>query len=204
MPRKRRAPDEAGAGDWRQPLYFLHGEVFTEDDDETTTWKGTWVASESGLPALQEFEESEESFVLSSGDFLGTGVPLEIRCPIGRSGTFSGSYTMGDGRSFGDHNHRLVVLDHDGERCSLVAERGESTIGGEYISIGRLVFAKRGDKGPTTLTLARRYLTADNPRVNQTPWQFVTEIANQVNKGAACREKDDFAAQMLAPWKLLE
>ena len=33
MPRKRRAPDETAGGDWRAPLYFLHGEVYTEDDD---------------------------------------------------------------------------------------------------------------------------------------------------------------------------
>ena len=87
---------------------------------------------------------------------------LEVRCPIGRSGSFSGSYVQGDGRTFGDHIHRLCVLDHS-EGCSFIAERGESTIGGEYISVGRLVFPK-GGKSFATLTLARR---APNPSASR-------------------------------------
>ena len=202
MPRsfKKRPISETGPQTWRQPLYFLHGEVYSEDDGETTSWKGSWVASEGAMPSLQDFFESEEKFHLKSFDFLGTGVPLEVRCPIGRSGGFSGIYSQGDGRSFYDHEHRLVILDH-GEACSLVAERGESTIGGEYISVGRLTFPK-GKLDNAYLTLARRYITAEDPRSKITPWQFVFDIANQVSR-ASCREKDDFASQALAPWKLL-
>jgi hypothetical protein len=198
--KRRQAPEPAAGADWRAPLYFLHGEVYTDEDGETTVWKGSWVASAEGLPSLHEFDESEEMFELKSSDFVSTGVPLEVRCPIGRSGSFGGSYVQGDGRTFGDHVHRLCVLDHS-DVCSLVAERGESTIGGEYVSIGRLVFAKSG-KGLATLTLARRYITSADARATMSPWQFVFGIAGQVSR-VSCREKDDFVAQALAPWKLL-
>jgi hypothetical protein len=200
LKRRQAAEPPTTGADWRAPLYFLNGEVYTDEDGETTVWKGTWVASEGTLPSLQEFDASEEMFELKSRDFLGTGVPLEVRCPIGRSGSFSGTYAQGDGRTFSDHVHRLCVLDH-GEGCSLVAERGESSIGGEYVSIGRIVFPK-GGRGLATLTLARRYITAADARTAMTPWQFVFGIAGQVSR-ASCREKDDFIPQALAPWKLL-
>ena len=200
MPRKRPLPEPEPAVDWRAPLYFLHGEVFTDSSGEATTWQGSWVASEGGLPSLQEFGESEDTFSLTSPSFISVGAPLEFRCPIGRSGSFSGNYTQGDGRTFSDHEHRLVVLDH-AETYSLVAERGESTIGGEYVSIGRLVFPKAG-KSPAQLTLARRYIRTDDPRVKMTPWELVFDVSSQVSRGS-CREKDDFAPQVLAPWKLL-
>lgn len=200
LPKKKHAPAAAVVADWRAPLYFLHGEVATSDS-ATTSWHGTWVTSEGGeLPSLQAFRESTARFNMTTGDFLSTGVPLEVRCPIGRSGSFGGGYTNSDGRAFYDHEHRLVVMDHL-ESCSLVAERGESNIGGCYISIGRLVFPRDG-KGTALLTLARRYLTGDDPRAHMEPWELLFRMVGQVTRG--CRERDDFAPQAPAPWKLLD
>ena len=92
----------------------------------------------------------------------------------------------------------MVVMDHT-TTCSLVAERGTSEFG-EYISLGRLVFARDGN-GPAQMTLARRYVTPDDPRAKLSPWEAVFRIASKMR---GLRERDDFApAQAPAPWKLL-
>ena len=204
MPRKRPIPDGGGeyevprGPDWRQPLFFLHGTVDTEDG--VTVFEGTWVASDEGLPSLASFEESRDSFRLTTGDFLDTGVPLEEASPIGRSGKFGGIYKVGSGevpRKYSDLDHKMSVMDHT-VSCSLVAERGTSEFGA-FVSLGRLIFP-RDPHAPVTLTLARRYVTDDDVRAKLTTWEALFRIAS---KTRGLREKDDFANGQPAPWKLL-
>ena len=92
-------------------------------------------------------------------------------------------------------------MDHT-EGCSLVAERGASDIG-QYVSVGRLVFQSDGKRlAPAMLTVARRYLSDDDPCVKLSAWEVVFQIAGKIDRG--CREKeDDIAPQAPAPWKLL-
>ena len=234
MPRKRK-PDGSppastrkstkAVADWREALYYLHGEVYTENDVRSashaaahtaqrraltaaraldsrmqlTVWEGTWVQSSDGLPTLQDFAASTNSFKLSTRDFLDTGVRLEELSPIGRSGKFSGNYKIIQGEvshKYSDIAHKIVVMDH-AATCSLVAERGTSEFG-EFVSLGRLVFGARGS--PCSLTLARRYITDDDPRAHQSPWQTLFRIAS---KARGQREKQDFVPQAPAPWLLL-
>lgn len=167
---------------------------------QQTVWEGTWLSSEEGLPSLDTFAESQNTFRLSTRDFLDCGVRLEELSPIGRSGTFGGTYVMTSGeltRKYSDINHRMVVMDH-ASTCSLVAERGTSEFG-EFVSLGRLVFARDG-KSPALLTLARQYVVEGDPRATQTPWQALFRIAS---KARGQREKNDFVPQCPAPWLLL-
>ena len=213
MPRKRPAENEsrdggnrkAKATDWREPLYFLHGEVTTEfaarrgeEVEEVTVWRGTWLASENGLPSIDEFNDSGDSFSLTTAEFLGTGVPLEEHCPIGRSGGFKGLYTMADGRTFQDYDHKMVIMDHTAS-CSLVAERGTSALG-EYVSLGRLTHPREGKNTRATLTLARRYLENNDPRASAALWTWMAKLGSQVTRD--CREQGDFAPHAPAPWRL--
>jgi len=191
---------QGGGADWRNTLYFMHGEVSTNETGDVTIWEGTWVASEGGLPSLQAFEESGDSFRLTSSDFLGAGVPLEIRCPFGRSGEFKGTYVPETGSKFYDYEHNLVVMDHS-PTCSLVAERGSSTIG-NYVSVGRLTFREGKNPPVATLTLARRYIDAEDPRGKTTAWQNMMRLAGQVSRPGTCREKNDFEKGATAPWMI--
>jgi hypothetical protein len=208
MPRKRPIQPEAAAAssnshrkkpvigpDWRQNLFYLHGDVYTDGDE--TVWEGTWLASEESLPSARQFAEAPDSFKLTTRDFLGTGIFLEEHSPIGRSGKFSGLYKVNYGeRKYSDIDHRMVVMDHTAA-IALVAERGTSEYG-EYVSLGRLIFPKDGL--PATITLARRYIPDDDPRARQSPWEGLFRIAS---KTRGLREKDDFVNQAPAPWKLL-
>ena len=90
----------------------------------------------------------------------------------------------------------MVIMDHTAT-ASLVAERGTSEFG-EYISLGRLVFAKEGT--PCCITLARRYIADDDPRAALSPWECLFRVAS---KTRGLREKDDFSPLAPAPWKLL-
>lgn len=158
------------------------------------------MSSEEGLPSLEDFAASTNTFRLMTRDFLDCGVKLEELSPIGRSGKFAGTYVMSsDGltRKYQDIAHRMVVMDH-ASTCSLVAERGTSEFG-EFVSLGRLVFARDG-KSPALMTLARQYVVDGDPRASQSPWQAVFRIAS---KARGQREKNDFVPQCPAPWLLL-
>ena len=183
-------PAEAAVQDWRAPLYFWHGTVHTEDSGETS-WEGTWIASDTGLPSLAEFSASENKFTLVSNDFLiRDEVGLEEVCPYGRSGYFTGTYKLdNDGSGFQDYSddiHRVCFKDHTAS-WSLVAARGSCTFG-EFVSAGRLVFPQGNT--PATLTLARRYLTEDDARTKLTAWGALLQIDSKLEG----RE---------APWKPL-
>jgi len=194
----------------------MHGSVCTDEHVGTTTWQGTWLASDKGLPSLAAFRASKNEFSLSTPDFHATGVPLEVRSPIGRSATFTGRYTLSEADAdedddesgeepkqwFTDYEHRIVVMDHSSD-CSLVAERGTSKAG-EYLSFGRLLFAGASgdDSGEPTLTVARRYLASDDARVNLQAWQALFRIAGRVDR--SCRERSDFAPHAPAPWKMCD
>ena len=163
-------------GDWRETLYYWHGPVST-DEAGVTTWQGSWIASADGLPSPAEFEASSNAFKLMSNDFLvRDGVPLEDTCPFGRSGYFNGYYKLdNDGtglRDYSDIEHRIVIKDHTAG-WALVGARGTADFG-EFISAGRLVFPH--GTSPACLTLARRYLADNDPRVHLSAWAAVRQI----------------------------
>lgn len=190
QPKNEDVAPESVVADWRDQLYFWHGTVHTEDHGETT-WQGTWIASDSGLPSMAEFSASENEFKLTSNDFLARDeVGLEEMCPFGRSGYFTGTYKLdNDGSGFRDYSddvHRICFKDHTAS-WSLVAARGSCTFG-EFISAGRLVFPQGNT--PATLTLARRYLTEDDPRTKLSAWGALHQIDSKLEG----RE---------APWKPL-
>jgi len=182
--------------DWRSPLYFWHGTVQTDWDNGVTTWEGTWIASKSGLPSAKEFAESPNTFKLSSSDFLDRdGVRLEDACPFGRSGYFKGSYKLdNDGQGFMDYSdleHRLVFKNHSGGAL-LVGARGAAAFG-HFVSVGHLTFPTRN--GAAILTVARRYITEDDPRLGQSAWATLLHIEEQLEKG----RRDGWET----PWTLL-
>lgn len=176
--------------DWRSPLYYWHGTIVTGGDG-VTVWEGTWIASEDGLPTPAEFEASHNTFRLQSSDFLDRdGVPLEAHCPYGRRGDFTGSFKLNnDGRGFANYSdieHRIVFKNHSAGWL-LVGARGLAEFG-EFVSAGRLTFPQ--GNSPAYLTLARRYLIPDDPRIQLGAWEMLLHIERNMEG----RE---------APWKQL-
>ena len=54
------------APDWRVPIFYWRGKITNE-----TTWSGTWVTSETGLPSDAEFAESANTFALECSEQIG-------------------------------------------------------------------------------------------------------------------------------------
>jgi hypothetical protein len=188
--RQKQKEDKPEFDDWRAPLYFWHGSVRTDDYGDTT-WEGTWIASETGLPSPSEFEACKNTFKFVCTDFLERdGVGLEDACPYGRSGNFHGSFKLNnDGtglRDYADLEHRIVFKNHSAG-WSLAGARGTAEFG-EFISAGRLTFPQ--GETPAYLTLARRYLKDDDPRTQLSAWGTVLQIESNMEG----RE---------APWKQL-
>ena len=57
---------QTSAPDWRVPIFYWRGKITNE-----TTWSGTWVASETGLPSDAEFAESANTFALECSKKIG-------------------------------------------------------------------------------------------------------------------------------------
>lgn len=170
---KKRTTHNQDPNSWREVLYFWHGTLSTDESSGETIWEGTWIASEDGLPSTAEFDTSENTFRLTSSAFyVRDGVPLEARCPFGRSGHFAGYFLL-DGKDCSDIEHRLVFKDQ------LVAARGTAFFG-EFISAGRLVFPQ--GSASAYLTLARRYLTEDDLRVKLTAWAALLQIEENMER----------------------
>ena len=161
--RKKRAP----ASDWRMPVFYWRGSV------AGSTWEGSWVASADGLPADADFASSANTF------------KLECSCPLDNKlqnskdeVSFTGSYKLdnGDGlEDFSDIEHTIDAWDgppshHPATHSWAVVGAIGSTPFGNFISLGRLDRTDgRGgsmvDGDYTRLTLARRYIADDDPRI---------------------------------------
>ena len=208
MPRKvAKRPAEGDGGsskrqnlefdDWRSPLYYWHGQVSTDDHSGKTTWEGTWIASKDGLPTPSEFGKSPNSFKLVSTDFLSRdGVALEESCPFGRSGRFTGTFKLdNDGtglRDYSDLEHRIVFKNRT-DGTLLVGARGAASFG-QFVSTGCLTYGTRN--APASLTLARRYITEDDPRAAMSAWQALLSTETTLAQGR--REAWD------SPWVTLQ
>lgn len=179
--------EEQGAvSDWRSILYYWHGTVHTDLRTGETTWEGTWLATDSpSLPSVREFADSPNTFRLVSSSFLARDeVGLEDTCPFGRSGVFTGRFKLDDDGSgrlkdFSDIEHQMAFKSSPGG-LSLVGARGVAPFG-QFISLGRLTSPVRST--PAYLTLARQYMSDDDPRVQLTAWGTLLRAEKSLSKG---------------------
>lgn len=167
--RKARKP----APDWRETLFYWRGKITDE-----LHWSGTWCAGTDvdGLPSDADFGASLNSFSLVANEPIGMLLLIEDA----QEGAFvSGTYKLDNGGGLADYadlSHNIHVDGPFGEpEWCIVGARG-STEFGEFVSLGRL---DRSDDGGHMLTLARRYISASDPRCKMT----AAQIASRVGKG---------------------
>ena len=168
--------------DWKTPLFYWRGAI---DGD---TWSGAWVASADGLPSDADFAASENTFTLKCSADLGK---LGTTAATSSPATLAGSYKLdqGDGlEDFSDLAHEVYAKDgppgHHGlgeqgaETDWAVVGATGNTEFGRFVSLGRL---DGGVGQPCTysrLTLARRYLDDDDPRVGMSAKAVATRVAS--------------------------
>jgi hypothetical protein len=189
--RKSKSPASGGAtakvrkpNDWRAPLFYWRGST-RQGTGGSGTWTGTWVASEGGLPGSAAFEAAPTTFDLTSSR------PLISLGDVGSAEFICGSYQLdqGDGLAkFSDVSH-VCHLAADG----VVGACGNTEFG-KFISLGKLV--ARESHGE--LTLARRYITDNDPRAKLSAEQVALLAAS-----ASEREEPWTAAvwRVAAGWK---
>ena len=183
--------------DWKTPLFYWRGAI---DGD---TWAGTWVASADGLPSDADFAASENTFTLKCSAELGKSMSSPA--------TLAGSYKLdqGDGLAdFSDISHEVYAIDgppgHHGlgeqgaETDWAVVGATGNTEFGRFVSLGRLDGAESYDSGYSRLTLARRYLDDDDPRVGMSAKAVATRVA-----GCGPDEWALGAPWLALPWKIL-
>ena len=157
------------AADWREPIFYWRGTVDSSSIG-SDVWEGTWVASAEGLPTAEEFKASENTFSLTCSDALGMLVMTE------EDGRFFGSYKLDNGggpEDFSDIEQTIRVVEGpavggpmgDAEWCN-VGARGTTEFG-EFVSLGTL------ERGTNLLTLARRYISDDDPRCEMSAAEVV-------------------------------
>jgi hypothetical protein len=177
------------AADWREPIFYWRGTVDSSSIG-SDVWEGTWVASAEGLPTAEEFKASENTFSLTCSDALGMLVMTE------EDGRFFGSYKLDNGggpEDFSDIEQTIRVVEGpavggpmgDAEWCN-VGARGTTEFG-EFVSLGTL------ERGTNLLTLARRYISDDDPRCEMS----AAEVVGRVEEGG---EDQDHTAE---PWGAL-
>ena len=187
--------------DWKTPLFYWRGAI---DGD---TWSGTWVASADGLPSDADFAASENTFTLKCS--VAT-LPKADR----DGGSFTGSYKLdqGDGlEDFSDLSHDIFAISGPGghhplgecnKDWAVVGATGNTEFG-RFVSLGRLDGPPLAtdssvsiDRTYTRLTLARRYVDDDDPRLRLSAEQ----LADRVVWGA-----DEWAISapwIALPWKI--
>ncbi len=195
------------APDWRVPIFYWRGKITNE-----TTWSGTWVASETGLPSDAEFAESANTFALECSKKIGKLVRMSdgeaLDVP---TATFKGSYKLdnGDGlEDYSDNSHTICLQEGppvgtpfgDSGWVS-VAARGTTPFG-QFVSLGKMVRTGFAGNGEHILTLARRYIADDDPRCDMSPNEALSRIS-AVDEGEewwwACEEP-----WLALPWKTPE
>ena len=183
--------------DWRTPLFYWRGAVVG------TKWSGTWVASADGLPSDADFEASTNTFELECSAALP-------RLASADRATFAGSYKLDNGDGLADHSdyeQRLHAVDGPGGHhpmgecgtatCWAVVAATGNTEFGRFVSLGRLDGATTYEDGYTRLTLARRYIEDDDPRVRES----APELAMRV-QGCGIDEWAIAAPWLALPWKV--
>jgi len=191
--RKKRAP----TSDWRQPVFYWRGTV------SGSTWEGSWVASDAGLPSDADFAASTNTFKLFCSTTLS-----RVHASAGEQdggGTFTGSYKLdnGDGPAdYSDVEHDIYAFngppDHH-PAChswAVVGACGDTEFG-RFVSLGVLDGKTPGEvPGNDTysrLTLVRRYIADDDPRKGMSAQQIARRVAS-------CGEEE---WAMNAPWLVL-
>ena len=125
--------------------------------------------------------------------------------------TLAGSYKLdqGDGLAdFSDISHEVYAIDGPPGHHAL-GEQGAETdwavVGatgntefGRFVSLGRLDGAESYDSGYSRLTLARRYLDDDDPRIGMSAKAVATRVA-----GCGPDEWALGAPWLALPWKIL-
>lgn len=192
---KKRVP----AKDWRAPLFYWRG-VFADD----FTWKGTWVASEDGLPDAEAFAASPNTFALRLNEPLGM---IMLMDDGDMDGAFvGGSYKLdqGDGLAdYSDVSHRIHVIElvepsgEDGAACALVSARGTTEFG-EFASLG--VLSQTAD-GANELTLARRYIGDKDARCKLGAKEVAALVCPDVKKKELKEARFEAAPWEALPWK---
>eukprot|EP00322_Chrysochromulina_rotalis_P012324 CAMPEP_0115836704 /NCGR_PEP_ID=MMETSP0287-20121206/4847_1 /TAXON_ID=412157 /ORGANISM="Chrysochromulina rotalis, Strain UIO044" /LENGTH=249 /DNA_ID=CAMNT_0003290201 /DNA_START=17 /DNA_END=766 /DNA_ORIENTATION=- len=183
MPPKRKAKAATGVAkvrkpnDWRAPLFYWRGFI-----DEGGGWKGTWVASEQGLPCDADFDESPTTFSLMSDKKFGGA---------GSASFVKGSYKLdqGDGlKSYSDLSHAFHMLSSEG----IVGACGTTEFG-RFISLGLI----EPYGSATRLTLVRRYIADNDPRSQLS----AAQIAHLPRLGCKAPWEDDLPWKVAAGWK---
>ena len=197
-PKRRKAAKE----DWRTPVFYWRGRV------DGSKWSGTWVASTNGLPSDAEFEESANTFELTSSKSLATLHNWQLNSPDNPGGgggaSFTGKYKLDNGDGLADYSdveHQIWAYngppaEHPSlESWGAVGACGDTEFG-RFVSLGRLDSAVAGSHPQvyTRLTLARRYIAEDDPRKSMTCKDVVQRVVGP-------RAPDQFALQ--APWLAL-
>ena len=196
--RQKKAP----AADWRQSAFYWRGAV------SGTTWEGTWVASEVGLPSDADFAASTNTFKLE----CSTNLSRVHNPPAGGQaggGKFTGSYKLdnGDGPAdYSDLEHEIFAYNgppdhHPAVHSWAVVGACGDTEFGRFVSLGVLDGKApgecRGNDTYTRLTLVRRYIADDDPRNGMS----AEEVARRVS---SCGKDEGFinAPWLALPWKV--
>jgi len=183
--RRKKAP-----ADWRMPIFYWHGSV------TGNTWEGTWVASADGLPSAVDFQESANTFKLECSDALPS--ICHDSSEVGGAGAIlTGSYKLDNGDGLADYSdieHQIWAYNGPPEHRPSAGEW--TTIGacgdtefGRFVSLGQLSNGR--------LTLARRYITNDDPRVKMSAMDIVGRVASIGPDRWACD-----APWLALPWKV--
>ena len=187
------------AADWRQPAFYWRGTV------TGSTWEGAWVASAEGLPSNADFETSANTFKLECSTALDR---LYDACRgDGGGGALTGSYKLDNGDGLEDYSdlaHDVFAINgpfshHPATHSWAVVGACGDTEFGRFVSLGVLDGKAPGqvpgDDTYTRLTLVRRYLADDDPRIGMSAKQVADRLRGE--------EEWAFNAPWLVlPWKV--
>lgn len=206
---KRRKTASSPSDDWRRTLFAWQGNLHTDEQSGTLTWKGAWVPIESPAQSLCEasrFTSSENQFELTS---TSEAAGAELSCAktwlAGPRGEWRGWYLLDqdDGaglKRYADNEHRFglftvcmeALSPSEQERAvshaSVCIATGDTEFG-RFVSAGRAIDASDG----TVLTLCRRYVADGDPRAEL---RTVADVVSFLTPSALC-------AAAAHPWTLL-
>ena len=195
---KRKEREDPPEEDWRKGLSWWRGEIDVEDEDVAPlfAWQGTYVeAPDSTPPADEAFDRSKNTFEFRT-DSVEEDLYEVLECwhmnePGGDDQMlnleFFGDQQIVDGCFGVDGALSDRDMDDRGE-THFWGTRGMAAAGvglttkGKYVAYGAL---ERRDGAPT-MTLARRFVSADDPRAAWTsPEQVLDSILGPKPDGAA-------------------
>lgn len=196
------APKRKQKKDWRTPLFYWRGGI------AGTTWEGTWVANDAGLPSDAEFEASPNTFKLECSRPLAR-LYEGVDGHRGAEATLTGSYKLDNGDGPADYSDTRQTIsawngppDHHPSPSSwaVVGARGDTEFG-RFVSLGRLDQKAAGEvPGNDTyqrLTLVRRYIEDDDPRTSM-------DAKDVCRRVGSCGPDEGFidVPWLALPWKV--